>query len=145
MATINRWLLAVVAGLLVSIVLAEALMALQQLLTQRSTLSAQLASGETFTAHHQAQLMAIWLLATMPGGAMAAALGRLVGLGLLVGLGCGAALAFTALVGGHADSTALALGLSPVLGSLIGIRIAQQLRALDGQAARSAGPTRPGL
>lgn len=145
MATLYRWVLAVFAGLAVSIVLAEAAMTLHQLLGAPQPLLARLASGQPFGPSAQAGLMAIWLLAALPGGAMAAALGRLVGLGLLVGLGCGAVLAFSALVGGHPDSIALGLGLVPVLGALIGMRIAQHLKTLDRKASADAGAARPGL
>ncbi|TVS12278.1 MAG: hypothetical protein EA419_05475 [Wenzhouxiangella sp.] len=145
MRTINRWLGAVVAGLAVSIVLAEAVLALLELVTGAPSLMAVLASGQPLAGWTELVLICTWLVAAVPGGFMAAALGRLAVLALAVGLGCGAAPALTALVGGQSDSAVLVFGLTPLLGALLGARLARRVQALDRRRPVTAVAVKPEL
>ena len=145
MSTILRWIGSVVAGLAVSVVLAEALLALIQLVSGAPALMAVLASGQPLAGWAELVLICVWLFAAIPGGAMAAAQGRLTGLAVLVGLGCGAAPALAALVGGLSDSTVLLFGLTPLLGALVGARLTQRVRALDQSRPVAAVSVRPEL
>lgn len=145
MKRLKRWLYSMTAGLGLSVLLAEALIALGGFCSGQSTPMVGLAAGETPGAASQAGLMAIWLSASLAGAAWATALARSATAGLAAGLLPGLALAFTAFVGSQPDALSLSLGLTPLLGSLVGMRLAQHLIRLDRTAAIGAPNTSPGL
>lgn len=145
MRRIKRWLFGMTAGVALSVLLAEALLALGELWTGQAALLASLAAGQTLGAPALTGLLFIWLLAALAGGALGTALARSSAAGLAAGFLPGLALAFNTVVGAQSDSLALMLGLAPVLGSLLGIRFAQQLISRDQAGADNAASSTAGL
>ena len=131
MNAVNRALLAVVIGVTIAVVLTEAVLALQALLSGSETLLSALAASRPLPGVMLILLGAIWLAAGIAGGAMAAGLSRRPLLALPVGLACAAPAAFTALVGLLPAPWVLAMGLSPMLGSLLGARAIAELQHRD--------------
>lgn len=133
MGGLNRLLMAVVAGLALSVVVAEAVLMLFQFSSGRGPILQTLAAG---SLNHQALLLLlglIWLLAGAAGGAMSAALSHTPLMAVPVGVAIGLPLAFTALVGVQPMPWVLALGLTPVLGALIAARAVDHLQRLDAE------------
>lgn len=135
MGGLNRVLTAIVAGLALSVVLAEAALGLFQFSSGRGPILQTLAAGGAMDRHGLLLLLGlIWLLAGAAGGAMSAGLSRCPWLALPVGLALGLPLAFTALVGMQPMGWVLALGLTSVLGALLAARAVQRLQQLDAES-----------
>jgi len=145
MNALNRALLAVVIGLALAVLLAEAALALHQLFSGTSALMQAVATDAL--AHPSALFLPglIWLAAGAAGGAMTAGLSRCALLAVPVGLACAVPLAFTALVGMQPLCWTLALGLAPLLGALVGARAVDQLQRADEGEASAADQNRPEL
>ena len=131
MNALNRALLAVVVGVTIAVILTEAVLALLALLSGGEALLPALAASRPLPGVTLILLGAIWLAAGAAGGAMAAGLSRHPLLALPVGLACAIPAAFTALVGLLPAPWVLAMGLSPLLGSLLGALAVARLQHLD--------------
>lgn len=131
MGGFNRLLRDMVAGLAVSVILAEGLLMLFQFSFGGSPIRQTLAAGSLDQHALLLLLGLVWLLAGAAGGAMSAALSHYSLLALPVGVALGLPLAFTAVVGVQPLGWIGALALAPVLGALLAARAVEQLRRQD--------------
>ena len=129
------WPAQAAAGLIVSIVIAESLLALSLLFGAQEHLLWAVTRPTASATSIPAQLAVIWLLASLAGGSLATTLGGKISAGLPAGVIPAASLA---LLGWYFRQPTGLIGIvvaGPVLGCLLGILAALALRRLDARAA----------
>jgi hypothetical protein len=124
MATLVRFLSGLAAGLVISIVLSEAMLAGTDLLALDLQISSRLSAGVGLTTAGVFVVLLIWLLATTCGTAMATAVTRCQTGGWLMAVMWLLSLALIARLGGLSDLVQALAIVTWLIGALLGIRLA---------------------
>ncbi len=136
--TIDRifhWPAQAAAGLVVSVVLAESLLALSLLFGASQHLLWAVTQATASATSAPAQLTVIWLLASLAGASLAASLGGKISAALPSGLIPAAALG---LIGWYFRQPAMLIGvlvIGPLVGCLLGMMSARAVHRSDTKAA----------
>jgi hypothetical protein len=138
---IFHWPAQAAAGLIVSIVIAESLLALSLLFGAQEHLLWAVTRPTASATSIPAQLAVIWLLASLAGASLATLVGGKVSAGLPAGVVPAASLALLGWYFRQPSGLISIVVAGPLLGCLLGILAAVALRRRDAQAAsaHSAG------